>query len=44
MLFCVNTDAIAQIPSYAKFPKEIKWKKKHLEKHKAIGLMEECSA
>ncbi|XP_022854295.1 uncharacterized protein LOC111375662 [Olea europaea var. sylvestris] len=37
-------DAIAQMPSYAKFLKEILSNKRKLEEHETICLNEECSA
>jgi hypothetical protein len=37
-------DALAQMPSYAKFMKEILKNKKKLEEHMTISLTEECSA
>ena len=38
------TEAIAQIPSYAKYLKEIVSRKKKLEEKATIALTEECSA
>ena len=37
-------DAISQIPSYAKFLKEIMTRKKKLQDRKTTALIEECSA
>ncbi|XP_052186815.1 uncharacterized protein LOC127797704 [Diospyros lotus] len=37
-------DALAQIPAYAKFLKEIMLNKRKLEDYKTIALTEECSA
>ncbi|XP_022880511.1 uncharacterized protein LOC111397759 [Olea europaea var. sylvestris] len=37
-------DALAQMPSYAKFMKDILSNKRKLEKHETVMLMEECSA
>ncbi|XP_020258775.1 uncharacterized protein LOC109835201 [Asparagus officinalis] len=38
------TEAISQMPSYAKFLKEILSKKKKLEEYETVALTEECSA
>jgi len=38
------TDALSQMPSYAKFLKEILSNKRKLEAHEIVALTEECSA
>jgi len=38
------TDALSQMPSYAKFLKEILSNKRKLEEHETVALTEECSA
>jgi len=46
MKLCINipfTDTLSQMPSYAKFLKEILSNKRKLEEHETIALTEECS-
>ena len=38
------TEALTQMPSYAKFMKEILSNKRKLEEHEMVALTEECSA
>ncbi len=38
------TDAISQLPSYAKFLKEVLSNKRRLEDYETVALTEECSA
>jgi len=38
------TEALTQMPSYAKFLKEVLSNKTKLEEHETIALIEECSA
>ena len=37
-------EALAQMPKYAKFMKDILWNKRKIEDHETVMLNEECSA